>query len=93
LSLTGGRPDSPGGFSTATSKADGKSRSTSWFRRFVGGYDGETEAKRTSIVYEEKDVPKGPPPPTLPELNQLKAKVEASDAGSLGGDDLFKNIH
>lgn len=92
LSLTGGRPESPSGFSTVTSKAGGKRRSSSWFRRFVGGYDGEAESKRTSIVYEEKDVPTGPPPPTLPELNQLKAKVEADDKGSLGGDDMFKNI-
>lgn len=56
---------------------------------------GETENKRTSIVYEEKEkeAPKGPPPPTLPELDQLKAKVIADDAGSLGGGDMFKNIH
>lgn len=59
----------------------------------MGG--GETETKRTSIVYEEKEKEalKGPPPPTLPELDQLKAKVIADDAGSLGGGDMFKNIH
>ncbi len=53
------------------------------------------ENKRTSIVYEEKEkeVPKGPPAPTLPELDQLKTKVIADNAGSLGGDDMFKNIH
>ena len=53
------------------------------------------ETKRASIVYEEKEkeVSKGPPPPTLPELDQLKAKVIADDAGSLGGADIFKNIH
>jgi len=57
----------------------------------LGG--GEAENKRTSIVYEEKETPKGPPPPTLPELDQLKAKIIADDAGSLGGGDIFKNIH
>jgi hypothetical protein len=92
LSPEGGRPESPSTFSTI-SRPSGKRRSSSWFRRFVGS--GETETKRTSIVYEEKDkeAPKGPPPPTLPELDQLKAKVIADDAGSLGGDDMFKNIH
>jgi len=92
LGLEGGRPESPSTFSTI-SRPSGKRRSSSWFRRFVGG--GETETKRTSIVYEEKEkeVLKGPPPPTLPELDQLKAKVIADDAGSLGGEDLFKNIH
>lgn len=33
----------------------------------------------------------GPPPPKLPELNQLKAKVD-ENTGSLGGGDLFANI-
>lgn len=33
----------------------------------------------------------GPPPPKLPELNQLKAKVDDS-TGSLGGSDMFANI-
>jgi hypothetical protein len=92
LSPEGGRPESPSAFSTV-SRPGGKRRSSSWFRRFVGG--GETETKRTSIVYEEKEKEalKGPPPPTLPELDQLKAKVIADDAGSLGGGDMFKNIH
>ncbi len=92
LSPDGMRPETPSTFSTF-SKPNAKRRSSSWFRRFVGG--AETETKRTSIVYEEKEkeAPKGPPAPTLPELNQLKAKVIADDAGSLGGDDIFKNIH
>jgi hypothetical protein len=83
LSPDGFRPDSPSGFSTATAKK----RSSSWFRRFTGGL--ESSNKRTSIVYEEK--PHGPPPPKLPELNQLKAKV-VDDEGSLGAEDMFKNI-
>jgi hypothetical protein len=89
LSPEGGRPESPSTFSTISRPR----RSTSWFRRFVGG--GETGNKRTSIVYEEKEneTSKGPPPPMLPELDQLKAKVIPDDAGSLGGSDMFKNIH
>lgn len=92
LSLGIGRPESPSGFSTV-SKA-GSKRSGSWFRRFLsGGIGDEADKKRTSVVFEEKEVaPKGPPPPTLPELDQLKAKVMADDEGSLGGDDMFKNI-
>jgi hypothetical protein len=87
------RPESPSAFSTTTKGS--KRRSGSWFRRFVsGGYGDEPEHKRTrtSIVYEEKEsAPKGPPPPTLPELGQLKAKVDG-DAVSLGGGEMFKNI-
>ena len=49
-----------------------------------------------SMVHEnsplENKVPKGPPPPKLPELNQLKSKIPEDDEGSLGGEDLFKNI-
>lgn len=41
---------------------------------------------------EEKVQPMGPPPPKLPELNQLKAKVADDDQGSLGAEDMFKNI-
>jgi hypothetical protein len=44
------------------------------------------------VVYEDKKVPMGPPPPKLPELNQLKAKIPEDDEGSLGADDIFKNI-
>jgi hypothetical protein len=34
----------------------------------------------------------GPPPPKLPELNQLKAMIADGDGGSLGGGEMFKNI-
>jgi hypothetical protein len=62
-------------------------RSGSWFRRLGSG------AQRPSVVYEEKTVvPMGPPPPKLPELNQLKAKIPEDDEGSLGAEDIFKNI-
>ena len=37
------------------------------------------------------EISMGPPPPKLPELNQLKAKVPENE-GSLGGEDMFKNI-
>ncbi|CAG8957712.1 hypothetical protein HYFRA_00000047 [Hymenoscyphus fraxineus] len=41
---------------------------------------------------ERKPVPKGPPPPRLPELNQLKSQIPEDDEGSLGAEDMFKNI-
>jgi len=47
------------------------------------------------VIYENKPevkVAKGPPPPKLPELNQLKHKVADNDEGSLGGGDMFSNI-
>jgi len=74
-----------------------KKKSGSWFKR-LGSSNG---GKRTSIIYEDKKaaapapappVKKGPPPPKLPELNQLKAKIADNDEGSLGADDMFKNI-
>lgn len=74
-----------------------KKKSGSWFKR-LGSSNG---GKRTSIIYEDKKpivasalppVKKGPPPPKLPELNQLKAKIADNDDGSLGADDMFKNI-
>jgi hypothetical protein len=84
------RPDSPSSFSVDGRPGLAK-KSGSWFRRL----GSSSEKKRTSIVYEkpqEKQVSMGPPPPKLPELNQLKAKVEDDDAGSLGGEEMFKNI-
>lgn len=63
-------------------------KSGSWFRRLGSSGAGN----RTSVVYEDKKVPIGPPPPKLPELNQLKAKIPEDDEGSLGGEDMFKNI-
>lgn len=55
----------------------------------MGDRGDEPLNKRASIVYEEK--PKGPPPPMLPELDQFKSKV-LDDEGSLGADDMFKNV-
>lgn len=48
------------------------------------------------MVYEDIEKPvvvkKGPPPPKLPELNQLKAGIADGDEGSLGGGEMFRNI-
>jgi len=81
--LTGfGRPDSPSSF------LDGKSKKESWLKRL-------SSRNRTSVIYENKPevkVAMGPPPPKLPELNQLKHKVADNDEGSLGGGDMFSNI-
>lgn len=75
-------------------------RSTSWFRRLGSSSTGTTGGNRTSVVYENSNPPtvdkpekKGPPPPKLPELNQLKAKIADDDEGSLGGGEMFKNIN
>ncbi len=64
------------------------SKSGSWFRRLGSG----SNMNRASMVYEEKEVRMGPPPPKLPELNLLKARIPENDEGSLGGEDIFKNI-
>jgi hypothetical protein len=87
--LTGsGRPESPASFMTGPPGLKQK-RSKSWFKRLGS-------STRQSTVFEDEPVekakPAGPPPPKLPELNQLKAKVTEDDQGSLGGEDLFKNI-
>jgi len=86
----GGRPESPSSFMTSGPPA--KKRGGNWFKRL------STINHRTSIVYEDEPVvkqhvaPVGPPPPKLPELSQLKAKISDNDGGSLGGGELFKNI-
>ena len=84
------RPESAMSFATTGRPSLRTKKSGSWFRRL--GNTGSAQ-KRTSVVYEtEKKVPMGPPPPKLPELNQLKAQVPQGDAGSLGAEDMFKNI-
>jgi len=78
-----GRPDSPSSF---FARPEAK-KSVSWYKRLGS-------SNRQSVIYENKPQekkPMGPPPPKLPELNQLKAKVVDSE-GSFAGDDLFKNI-
>lgn len=91
------RPDSALSFASARPSL-AKKKSSSWFRRFSNsgnqaGADGSQS--RTSIIYEEKQSapkPMGPPPPKLPELSKLKAKIPENDDGSLGAEDMFKNI-
>ncbi len=84
------RPDSPSSFLSGRPSLP-KKRSGSWFSRLGGG-------KRTSVVYENAAPQEtgtksmGPPPPKLPELNQLKAMIADGDGGSLGGGEMFKNI-
>ncbi|KAI9830434.1 MAG: hypothetical protein M1819_005686 [Sarea resinae] len=70
-----------------------KRRSMSWFRRKSTGrnplaYENVEEENRRPQEM-SAPVPKGPPPPKLPELKTLGTSL---DGGSLGGDDLFKGI-
>ncbi|KAI9743814.1 MAG: hypothetical protein M1818_002548 [Claussenomyces sp. TS43310] len=93
LAVGEARPESPGSFTIISGPPTRSKRSSSWFGRFTGSGLPESENKRASTVYEEKPSAKGPPPPRLPELNQLKAKVEKDKGFSLGAEDMFKNIH
>ncbi|TVY33590.1 hypothetical protein LSUB1_G006105 [Lachnellula subtilissima] len=95
-----GRPDSPASFMTNVT-ASGSGKKGSWFKRLGGSGGGGGGGNRTSVVYEtpprvESVVPEkkkmGPPPPKLPELSKLKAKIPEDDEGSLGADEMFKNI-
>lgn len=53
----------------------------------------ELQKENTQPMYTKPMYTKpGPPPPKLPELNQLKAKIADDDRGSLGGDEMFRNI-
>jgi hypothetical protein len=63
-------------------------RGSGWFRRLR---TGDTTGKRSSLLYEDAKKPAGPPPPMIPELSDLEAKVNLQEEGSLGSD-LFKNI-
>ena len=65
-------------------------RSSGWFRRLRSNEAGTTANRRLSSFDEVKEEPKqpaGPPPPMIPELDELKTKVDVSL-----GDDLFKEI-
>ncbi|TDZ75159.1 hypothetical protein CTRI78_v000142 [Colletotrichum trifolii] len=77
-------------------------RSSGWFKRLRSS-ESSPPQKRTSVVYEHPNTSQtqsrpqsrpqvsGPPPPMIPELSALQAKVDVTEGGSLG-DDLFKNI-
>lgn len=91
------RPESAMSFASGRPGLMKKNSSGSWFKR-LGSSSGR---KRSDVILEEKNLPvqhvpapavtRGPPPPKLPELNQLKARIADDDGGSLGKD-LFKNI-
>lgn len=91
------RPESAMSFASQRPSTKGK-KSGSWFRRFSsnGSPPGNhASSSRASIIYEEKQsAPRsmGPPPPKLPELSKLKAKIPENDDGSLDAEDMFKNI-
>lgn len=92
IDYSSSRPESPSTFSTVSTRPDNKRRSSSWFSRIMGT-DG-AERKRTSMVLEEKEEPvakKGPPPPQLPQLNQLKAKV-TNKSLDMDPESMFGNI-
>ncbi|ESZ90727.1 hypothetical protein SBOR_8887 [Sclerotinia borealis F-4128] len=102
-----GRPESPNSLASSRPSFV-KRKSGSWFRSFGSSskrnsvlYEDkpvvytptlqqspEIQKENTKPVYTKP----GPPPPKLPELNQLKAKIADDDRGSLGGDEMFRNI-
>ena len=61
-------------------------RSSGWFSRLRHN----DSSKRASVA--APDESRGPPPPMIPEFSELKTSLDIKTDGSLGGDDLFKNI-
>lgn len=91
----GGRPPSRSNTSILDEKK--AKRSSGWFRRLRPGSASDSTSKRSSAIYQEAPKqqptkPAGPPPPMIPELNTLSPKLDLGSEGSLGADDLFKNI-
>ncbi|KAH8886675.1 hypothetical protein GQ53DRAFT_657388 [Thozetella sp. PMI_491] len=87
-----GRPESRSNGSFVDSKKS--KRSSGWFSRLRSNDSAGT--KRASVVglprsTTEEKRPMGPPPPMIPELAELKSKIDLADEGSLGSD-LFKDI-
>lgn len=82
---TNGRPASRSNTSILDEKK--AKRSSGWFRRFKSG----DPDKRSSSILGDSKRPAGPPPPMIPELSALDAKIDVADDGTLGND-LFKNI-
>ncbi|KUJ09238.1 uncharacterized protein LY89DRAFT_740966 [Mollisia scopiformis] len=91
------RPESAMSFAS-TRPSIAKKKSGGWFRRFSSSgapNPDDRSPSRASIIYEDKQStpkPMGPPPPKLPELSKLRAKIPDNDDGSLGAEDMFKNI-
>ncbi|KAL5906687.1 hypothetical protein ACKVV1_011088 [Pyricularia oryzae] len=100
-----GEPESPGlrrPASQASFLTDKRpKRSSGWFRRLRGGSSGDsttdaTSSKRATVGSYEDIVgtrkTSGPPPPMIPELSDLEAKVGLENGSSLGND-MFKHIN
>ncbi|KAF7865190.1 hypothetical protein EAF04_006167 [Stromatinia cepivora] len=101
------RPESPNSLASSRPSFV-KRKSGSWFRSFGSSSKRNSVVyvdkpvvyaptlQRTPEIQKENTKPvytkPGPPPPKLPELNQLKAKIADDDRGSLGGDEMFRNI-
>ena len=85
------RPESRSNGSFSESKKS--RRSSGWFSRLRSNEPAGN--KRSSVIVPatitEKPRPAGPPPPMIPELTELKSKIDVDDEGSLDSD-LFKNI-
>ncbi|KAK3695036.1 hypothetical protein B0T22DRAFT_374002 [Podospora appendiculata] len=94
----GTRSRPPSRSTTAPSELKKQKRSSGWFSRFRSSDSASTKRSSTplsptnpTIMEEKKPVVKGPPPPMIPELSELKSKVDVKDDGGFG-DDLFKDI-
>lgn len=98
------RPGSPYTISTIMSSDSGKhslgrKRSSAWFggRRKSGFFPLNVGKLEEEGVLTEggavKPVRRGPPPPAIPEFREFRSLGEAlDDGGSLGAEDMFKDI-
>lgn len=87
----GGRPVSRSNTSILDEKK--AKRSSGWFRRLrPSSAASDSSPGRAGSIYQEVTKPAGPPPPMIPEFSTDGPKLDFGDQGSLGGDDLFKNI-
>ncbi|KAK4173184.1 hypothetical protein QBC36DRAFT_348962 [Triangularia setosa] len=77
------RPPSRGASSVADSRK--VKRSSGWFSRF------RSDKTPLSPPATDEKKPTGPPPPMIPELTELKSKVDAKEDDGFGSD-LFKDI-
>lgn len=86
-SADGVRPPSRSG----SSVVDGRKvkRSSGWFSRLRSSDNKRASVTVTLPVDEKKDM--GPPPPMIPELSEIKSKLDIKDDADFNGD-LFKNI-
>ncbi|KAK1750279.1 hypothetical protein QBC47DRAFT_123583 [Echria macrotheca] len=87
VSANGGRPPSRSTMSVADSRK--AKRSSGWFTRFKGGDNKRASVAVMSPTEEKKNT--GPPPPMIPELSEIKSKLDIKEDPEFGSD-LFKNI-